>query len=84
MAGSWKEFIPVVTVTAGMGGGDAETFTGYGASVDNSGALLIYEMEQGFEAEQVVRKKRGHCVVLANGTWERAESVWEPVGVELN
>ena len=41
-------------------------------------------MEQGFEAEQVVRKKRGHCVVLANGTWERAESVWEPVGVELN
>jgi hypothetical protein len=81
MAVAWQESVPVVTVRAGVGGGDPQVFTGYGASVEDCGAVVIFEVEpDGFDKSKTKRKPKGRVLVLANGMWETVESEWQPVG----
>jgi hypothetical protein len=78
----WHEWVPVVRVRAGLGDVEPQVYTGYSATVENSGAVVIFQVEpQPMSRDGAVRRKsKGKCIALANGMWEIVEQEWEPVG----
>lgn len=80
MATVWQEAVPVVIVRSGCMPSE-RTFTGYSAQVEDSGAIVIFQVEPDrFDSAKIKRKPHGHTLALASGMWEEVESVWEPVG----
>jgi hypothetical protein len=77
----WHERVPVVRVKSGVGDVEPQIFTGYSATVEDSGAVVIFQVEpEPLNPGKVRRKPHGKSMALANGMWEIVEQEWELVG----